>query len=291
MSLAKVNRYAVSNSLKLDRMTSLGRIAGKGGVLTPQLFFVMRGVLDKKRRQIFRRLARMSLLKLSLRIAGEGLRGDIQKRGDYQFGEEFDLEETLENTLERYPEGIPLLSARDIVGIERVPRKKSGILILDTSGSMMGQRNINSALSAAVMSYSMRHDEFGVIAFNTKAYMIKKVKEKADIEEIVDRILDLEAVGYTNVEDALKMGARELQTMKTRFKWAILLTDGVYNKGKDPRYLAREFKKLHVINLPGKKWGQRVCQKLAKLGGGKYVAVNSYDEVPRALMKILRSPW
>jgi Mg-chelatase subunit ChlD len=233
----------------------------------------------------------MSLLKLSLRIAGEGLRGDIQKRGDYHIGEEFDLDSTLESTLEKYPEGIPLLSTRDIVGIERVARKKSGILILDTSGSMMGQRNINAALAAAVMSYSMRHDEYGVIAFNTKAYMIKNVKEKIDIEAIVDRILDLEAVGYTNIEDALSSGSKELQGIKTRFKWAILLTDGVYNKGKDPRYLARDFKKLHVINLPGKKWGQRVCQRLAKLGGGKYVAVNSYNEVPRALMKILRSPW
>jgi Mg-chelatase subunit ChlD len=103
--------------------------------------------------------------------------------------------------------------------------------------------------------------------------------------------LDLEAVGYTNIEDALKRGAEQLQGVRSRFKWGILLTDGVFNKGKDPRYLARDFEKLHVINLPGKKWGENVCRDLARLGGGRYVGVPRYQDVPRALMKILRSPW
>ncbi|OLS26950.1 MAG: hypothetical protein HeimC3_06080 [Candidatus Heimdallarchaeota archaeon LC_3] len=291
VSLAKINRYAVSNTLDLDSLTSLGRIAGKGGVVSSRLYFVMRGVLDPKRRRVFRRLARTSLLKQSLRIAGEGLRGDLFKRSLYSPGLDFDLEATIEQTMEKYPEGIPVLGMDDIVGIDRVQRKKSGVLILDTSGSMFGERNINAALTAAIMAYSMRKDDYSVVAFNTKAFLIKKFDEDIRVQDIVDRILDLEAIGHTNIEDALKIGARELNKLKTRFKWAILFTDGVYNKGKDPRYLAREFKKLHVINLPGKKWGMRVCQDLARLGAGKYVAVSSYDEAPRALMKVLRSPW
>ena len=82
-----------------------------------------------------------------------------------------------------------------------------------------------------------------------------------------------------------------MKKIKSRFKWAILLTDGAYNKGEDPRYYCRDFEKLHVVNLPGKKWGKRVCKDLARLGGGRYVTVSSYKGVPRALMKILRSPW
>lgn len=291
VSLAKINRYAVSNSLSMDKMISLGRIAGKGGVTTPRFYFVMRGVVDNKRRKIFRRLARTSILKLSLRIAGEGLRGDVVKHSQYDFGGEFDMEATMETLLEEYPLGIPTLTARDIIGIEKVQRKKTGVLIIDASGSMMGDRNTNGALASAIMAYAMRKDEFAVIAFNTKAFVIKKLKERVKIQEIVDRILDLESVGHTNIEDALKVGSRELRKIHTRYKWAILMTDGVYNKGKDPRYLCREFPKLHVINLPGKKWGQKVCQDLARLGGGKYVAVRRYREVPRALMKILRTPW
>ncbi|MHA2364713.1 MAG: vWA domain-containing protein [Candidatus Hodarchaeales archaeon] len=291
MSLAKINKKAVSNSLRLDRLTSLGRIAGKGGVISSRLYFVMRGELDPKRRRVFRRLARTSLLKQSLRIAGEGLRGDINKQARYQPGMDFDLEKTIEQTMESYPDGIPLLGLDDIVGIDRIQRKKSGVLILDTSGSMVGERNINAALTAAIMAYSMRKDEYSVIAFNTKAFMIKKFSVDVKVQDIVDRILDLEAIGHTNIEDGLKLGGKELKKLKTRFKWAILFTDGVYNKGKDPRYLAKEFKKLHIINLPGKKWGVKVCQDLARLSGGKYVAVNRYQEAPRALMKILRSPW
>ena len=291
VSLSKINRYAVSNTLTLDKLTSLGRIAGKGGVVSSRLYFVMRGVLDPKRKRVFRRLARTALLKQSLRIAGEGLRGDLFKQALYEPGLDFDLEATIEQTMEKYPEGIPVLGMDDIVGIDRVQRKKSGVLILDTSGSMYGERNINAALTAAIMAYSMRKDDYAVVAFNTKAFMIKRFDEDIKVQDIVDRILDLEAIGHTNIEDALRLAAKELNKLKTRFKWAILFTDGVYNKGKDPRYLAREFKKLHVINLPGKKWGTRVCQDLARLGAGKYVAVNNYEEAPRALMKVLRAPW
>ncbi|MFX1535934.1 MAG: AAA family ATPase [Promethearchaeota archaeon] len=292
VSLAKINSYAVSNTLDAKKITSLGRIAGKGGVITPRLYFVMRGVLDKQRRVIFRRLARSSLLRMSLRIAGQGLRGDIPKRGPYAPGMDFDLEETLEQNLEQYPTGNPYLSFSDIVGIEKHERQKNGILILDASGSMMGERNINAALTASVMAYSMRKDKYAVIAFNTKAFIIKKVKEDMPVQDIVDRILDLEAVGFTNVEDALRKAANEMRTIKSQFKWAILLTDGAYNKGKDPRHFAREIGgRLHVINLPGKNWGQKVCQDLARIGGGKYVAVRYYRDVPRALMRILRSPW
>jgi Mg-chelatase subunit ChlD len=292
MSLAKINKYAVSNTLNPERLVSLGRVAGSGGIYTPRLFFVMRGVMDKKRRKILKRLTRTSILKMSLRIASEGLRGDLPVRGEYHPDAEFDLEETMTQVLERYPTGIPALRRGDIIGIQRRERKKNGVLILDASGSMMGERNINAALSAAVMAYSMRHDKFGVIAFNTKAFLIKGIKDDLAIQDIMDKILDLEAVGYTNIEDALRLGALQLKTMKTtRFKWAILLTDGAYNKGEDPRYLCRQFEKLHVLNLPGKKWGERVCKDLARLGGGRYVMVRKYQEVPRALMKILRSPW
>ncbi len=292
MSLAKINKYAVSNSLNPDRLVSLGRVAGSGGVYTPRLFFVMRGVMDKKRRKILKRLTRTSILKLSLRIASEGLRGDLPVRGEFKPDSDFDLEATLEQILERYPAGIPRLVNKDIVGIERRERKKNGVLILDASGSMMGERNINAALSAAVMAFSMRKDQFGVVAFNTKGFLIKGIKDELKIEEIMDKILDLEAVGYTNIEDGLRHGAMQIKTMKSRYKWAILLTDGAYNKGDDPRYLCRQFEKLHVINLPGgKKWGEKVCQDLARLGGGRYVVVRNYHEVPRALMKILRSPW
>ncbi|MHA2307337.1 MAG: vWA domain-containing protein [Candidatus Hodarchaeales archaeon] len=278
--------------LNPERLVSLGRVAGSGGMYTPRLFFVMRGVLDVKRRKILKRLTRTSILKLSLRVASEGLRGDLPVRGEYQYQTDFDLEETMEQLLEKYPTGIPTLRRSDIVGIERRERKKNGVLILDASGSMMGERNINAALSAAVMAYSMRQDKFGVIAFNTRAFLIKGMKDQLPIQEIMDKILDLEAVGYTNIEDGLKMGALQLKGLKSRFKWAILLTDGAYNKGDDPRYVCKYFEKLHVLNLPGgKKWGERVCKDLARLGGGRYVVVRSYHEVPRALMKILRSPW
>ncbi len=297
VSLAKSNRFAVSSVLNMENLVSLGRIAGRGGIATPQLYFALRGQLDEERRKIFRRFARDSLLRISLRIAGEGLRGDVPVRSEYQPGYEFDLEETIERVMERLSESVPMvrisedIRTSDIVAIEKRQRKKSGILIIDASGSMMGDKNINAAIAAAVMAYSMRHDQFGVIAFNNRPVVIKDVNEKVPVQKIVDRILELEAIGYTNIEAALRKGREMMQKLRTRLPWAVLITDGAYNQGGDPRPYARDFKKLHVVNLPGKKWGRRVCMDLARLGGGRYVSVQSYFEVPRQLMKIMRSPW
>ncbi len=291
MTLTKINKYAVSNTLSAEKLSSLGRVAGKGGIITPRMYFVMRGILDAQRRQIFRRMARSSLLRMSLRVAGQGLRGDLPRRGEYYSGLDFDEEETIEQSIEKYPLEVPPLRNQDIIGLERRPRQKNGVLILDTSGSMMGVKNSTAALAAAILAYAMRRDNYSVIIFNTKAIRIKGFKEDIKIQEIVDKILDLEAVGYTNISDALRVTSQELRPLKTHFKWALLLTDGAYNQGGDPRPLCRAITKLHVINLPGKKWGQKVCRDLARIGGGKYVAVSTYQEVPRALMKILRSPW
>lgn len=291
MTLTKINKYAVSNTLNTERLSSLGRVAGKGGIITPRMYFVMRGVLDTQRRQIFRRLARSSLLRMSLRVAGQGLRGDLPRRGEYYSGLDFDEEETIEQSIERYPLKVPSLRNEDVIGIERRPRQKNGVLILDTSGSMIGEKNINSALTAAILCYSMRRDNYAVITFNSKAIIVKGFSDDISTETIIDNILDLEAVGYTNISAALEAAIQELKPLKTYFKWAILLTDGAYNMGGNPRPACKGINKLHVINLPGKKWGQKVCRDLARLGGGKYVAVSSYREAPRALMKILRSPW
>ncbi|MHA1409014.1 MAG: vWA domain-containing protein [Candidatus Odinarchaeia archaeon] len=287
--IAKVNPYAVKSALFFDKnMQILGRKLIKESGNAPDLYFLLRGVLDSQQKKIFRRLARSVILKSSIRIAGAGIRGETWKRMPYTPGiEDFDIDLTLENYLEQ-----GYLNYDTVVVIERRERKKTGLLIVDTSGSMIENKITIAALAAAVMAYHMRKDNYAVISFNTIAFILKKFGEKISTTKLVDQILDTTAAGYTNIYDALEKGLGELKKVRKHEKWTILITDGVYNRGGDPLLLASKYNKLNVIGLPSNDPnGPVLCEKIAKKGGGRYLPLKSYKEIPIVLSKILKKPW
>ncbi len=272
---------ALSNSQGLQLLT---RRAASGDNTAPNLFFMLRGYLSERTKPIFRRLARRSIIKVSQGILGRGLRGNVWVQTEYSPDvDEFDDELTLENFMET-----GYLTYETIVAMERKEKTKSGVLIFDTSGSLYGEKFTTAALAVAVMAYHLAHDRYAVILFNTKPYLIKRVDEKIDINSLVDRILDAESAGYTNIAEALELGGIELAKMTDRNKFAILVTDGVFNKGGDPRKQLHRFSKLHILGLPSKyEWGQRLCKDMARKTGGRYAPVSSHEDVPRVLMNIL----
>jgi Mg-chelatase subunit ChlD len=226
-----------------------------------------------------------------MRISGRGLRGDLKRDTVYEPGmSEFSVEKTIDRFLEQNSE---YLKYSDIVGIDKSERKKTGVLMLDTSGSMYGEKMVNACLTVAVLSHHMRKDEYAVIIFNNDANVIKQINENIVISDLIERILDMEPAGYTNIEAALKQGLAELgKKRQNPRKWGIIVTDGEYNKGGDPRLFALSFPKLHVIQSPSqnavRKKGARLCKDLARYGKGRYAKVHSHAEIPRVLMNLLK---
>jgi len=248
-------------------------------------FFLIRRNIPEKYRRLFIKFLKISILRSALGRQVNFKSGPFRRKVEYQpYLDEFDLDETLEKFLEqRY------LSYSDVVGIEREERRKAGVLILDTSGSMHGEKIVAAALATATIAYHMRNIEYSIIVFNTRATVIKKMNERKPTTAIIERILETEAAGFTNIEDAMKKALKELKKSKIKEKWAILLTDGLYNRGKDPRKLASRFPKLHVIALPTKQpIGIKICKQIAKLGHGKFAQIKRVQETPKALIKILK---
>ncbi|MHA1686871.1 MAG: vWA domain-containing protein [Candidatus Heimdallarchaeaceae archaeon] len=286
--LAISNRFAVAEALNSKKgYTLLARRASRGDDSAPELFFMLRTALNEKMRPVFRRLARQVILTTAFGVAGQGIRGEVFEFTDYEPGlDEFDIDETLERFLENRSR---ILKNEDIVSLERKERMKTAVLMFDTSGSLYGERFTTAALAVAVMAYNLAKDNYSVIIFNTKAKIIKHIQEKVRTDELINRILESESAGYTNISEALKFGGVELEKIKRKNKFGILVTDGAFNRGGDPRPYLKYFPKLHVIGLPAKQqWGKRVCQDLARLGRGKFVEVSSYKQIPRVLMRLLR---
>ncbi|MHA2315268.1 MAG: vWA domain-containing protein [Candidatus Hermodarchaeia archaeon] len=286
-ALAQLQPIATSEAISSqDGVHLIAKSAREGNVAAPLLFFQLRHQIRGQYRQTFRELARATIIHSALRISGRGLRPETIKNVPFYPGlDEFDLDATLEETLLE-PDYV---NYNEIVGIERVAKKKIGTIILDTSGSMAGTKLLTAATAAAVAAYHLRHDKYALIAFNTVASTIKTIDQTTTIDTIVDTILDTEPAGYTNITDALKTAYTQYQRVHRQESWAILITDGIANRGGPPESHARKFHNLHVLQTPGTHpQGEETCQQIAQFGRGRYIKVNSYTEVPRALMRLLR---
>lgn len=294
MGMLKANIYAATDALDCEEgVRFFSEKAEESPEIMPEVYFFIRRPISKKYKNIFRRLARQSILKTSLKITSRGLKG-IQRKTIpyYHIGmPEFNLDETIQhNPLKIYKKS---LSYKDIYGIKRRRQKRKVILILDTSGSMYGKTLLNAALTTSVLAYNMEKEDYSIVMFNSTAMVLKKIdNRKKSISTVIDEILDSEAVGFTNIHIGLEKGLKELNKIKENVKdqFGILITDGNYNRGEDPVILAKKYPKLHVIGMPAENDADRgidTCRKIALAGQGKFFAVADYKEIPRALIELL----
>jgi hypothetical protein len=293
MGLLKSNVYAATDALDTEEgIKFFSEKATEAGDFMPEVYFFIRRPISEKYKSIFRRLARQSILKLSLKITSKGIRGQFKKTVPYyKIGApEFSIDETIQhNPLKIFEKN---LNYKDIYGIERKRQKRKIVLILDTSGSMYGRLLLNAALTTSVLAYNMEKEDYAIVLFNSTVMVMKKINQKRPIDTIIDDILDSEASGFTNISIGLEKGLRELNKMKDNRKnrFGILITDGNYNRGEDPIILAKTFPKLHVIGMPAENdadQGIETCREIANAGKGKFYAVKDYKEIPRALIEIL----
>lgn len=293
MGLLKSNVYAATDILDTEEgVEFFSEKAKEAGDFMPEIYFFIRRPISGKYKSIFRRLARQSILKLSLKITSKGIRGQFKKAVPlYKIGmPEFSLDETIQhNPLKIYEKS---LSYKDIYGVVRKRQKRKVVLILDTSGSMYGRLLLNAALTSSVLAYNLEKEDYAIVLFNSTAMILKSINQKNPVIKIIDEILDSEAVGFTNIQIGLEKGLKELnktrENRKSRF--GILISDGNFNRGGDPVEIAKKYPKLHVIGMPAENdatQGIKTCQEIAKAGRGKFYAVNDYKEIPRALIELL----
>ena len=287
--LIKSNIYAATDALDSEEgVEFFSEKAEDAGDFMPELYFFIRRPISEKYKNIFRRLARQSILKHSLKISSRGIKGMYKKTVPYyHIGmAEFNIDETIQHNPLKIHERS--LTHRDIFGIKRKRQKRKVVLILDTSGSMYGKLLLNAALTTSVLAYNMEKEDYSIILFNSNAMVMKNIKEKKPIVKIIDEILDSEAVGFTNIHIGLEKGLEQLDKIPQKF--GILITDGNYNRGEDPLIIAKKYPKLHVIGMPAPNDADRgivTCREIANVGKGKFYAVNDYKEIPRALIEIL----
>lgn len=192
---------------------------------------------------------------------------------------ELDLEATLEQVRPWAPQDLR---------VQRVePREADVVAILDMSLSMTGSKIALVALAAAILR--LRLDRLAVVHFDTKAHRLVRVGEAVSPRELVRRILEVPAQGYTNIEAGLKVSLSELKRSRRRERVAILMSDGVANMGADPALAAAHFPTLHVVQVgTEEKLGSESCRRMAEAGRGRHYRAPDYEDLPAVVRQLVR---
>lgn len=246
---------------------------------------IKRRLKDKRLLQIAKRIAVKAIIYRTLQLLGPTRRRMEQVKEPYAPGQkgEIDIEMTVEQML-----GKTEIDASDLIIESKHPRKMACIMMIDASLSMSGDKLAMATASLGVLAYKLKSIDYSVIAFDNVARVMKQLDQKIAVETIVGDLLDIPAMGFTNIEDALRSGIRELSSTAVKDKVGIMITDGNYTAGKDPREFAAQYPKLFVIMIRSHDSKPELCEEMAALGKGKVMAVDTFEEIPCVLRDLLR---
>jgi Mg-chelatase subunit ChlD len=192
-------------------------------------------------------------------------------------GGELDLDASLEHGFLLQPDNPETLRVQD-----RSPKEAELVLVMDMSLSMTGEKLALVAVAVAVLQLKLQQSPLGLVAFDSTARVLKRCHETIPVREVIRRVMEVPARGYTNLEAGLKEGLALLREARLPHRAGILMTDGIYNVGWDPSPLAPQFPRLHVIQLgkDAEKNDKGLCRHLASAGRGRYYRAGRYEDLP-----------
>jgi len=196
---------------------------------------------------------------------------------------ELDVEETMERAT-----GKRDIEPEDLAVSERRDKRADLALALDCSLSMAGENLALLAVAAAVLALRADPRDLAVVAFETHAETLTRRGEAISAEDVVRRILEVPAGGFTNIEAGLTEARKALGSSRNPRRAVILVSDGKSTEGGDPRDVARHLPRLHVVHIGRDAHGRRLSRALANLGKGAFESAPGYRALPNAMDRLSR---
>jgi Mg-chelatase subunit ChlD len=166
------------------------------------------------------------------------------------------------------------------------------VLLVDASGSVAGDELATAVLTASALVQRMRPgDELAVVAFWSRAVVLRPMSAAPRVDLVVDRLCDLRGGGTTDLDLALRTAAAQLSRSRAADRQVLLLSDGLATESPDPvdaaRALARMPARLQVMALSAEEEASASCAALAAAGGGRVAALHRPSQAPSAVRELL----
>ncbi|MHA1346119.1 MAG: vWA domain-containing protein [Candidatus Heimdallarchaeaceae archaeon] len=176
-------------------------------------------------------------------IYRRGVSASVSKYINYEPGLDWELEMTIEKMMSS---GRLSLNYDNIVSKEPVKKKRSIVVCIDKSLSVL-QLIHQIVLMAAVLSLSVKKENFSIIEFDSESTVLKPMHKYTNPEELVELILNIESGGKTNLEDALKLAMEQLKQSSSREKIVYMISDLERTIGGNPLPIIQNIEDLRVI--------------------------------------------
>ncbi len=152
------------------------------------------------------------------------------------------------------------------------------VVLIDRSGSMTGDRVATAAVAAAAAAHKANTD-YGIIAFNDKALVVKAIGEARPVEDVVNDVLRLRGFGPTDLSLALRTAAAQLDRATAGRRRVILLSDCRPTAGSEPERAAGGLEELGIL-APADDCAD--AQALANDVGARWATLAGPTDVPSA---------
>lgn len=161
-------------------------------------------------------------------------------------------------------------------------------LVIDTSGSMSGQKMELAKDAAAATAEMLGADDYiQVLGFDSQPTRVVRMQSARNRIQILRDIGRLTARGGTAIFPALDMAYQDLSVTRARVKHVILLTDGQTPESGIPELtqaMAAEGITVSVVGL-GADVNRALLQQVASVGGGRaYFTIDPHN-IPRIFMR------
>lgn len=171
----------------------------------------------------------------------------------------------------------------------RIEKDTPVALVMDASLSMTGEKIALLSVATAVVALSVPAHRLSLMGFDSRIKWIKRFGEDLTVEKIIERVLDLPAGGFTNMEIAMKETLKALRAFHKEHANVIFIGDGKYTEGSDPSPFAPKFKHFNVLKLGRDQAGRELLLDLTKKGNGQFFEARKIYDLPKSMYAAIRT--
>ncbi len=173
-------------------------------------------------------------------------------------------------------------------GLQEIKRRVCMILLIDRSASMLGPRlAATKRASIALVNQLAVEDIVGVLAFDTKPYIVAEMQPVGDARNVlVEKLVKLHSTGGTDILPALIAAQNRLNPIDAQIKHVILLSDGntPFNLGLY-RALMESFRQdgisISAIGVGSAFINDEYLEWVTNQTGGMYYQLQTLEDLPR----------